>query len=116
MSEVPRVAVGSGGKQRKKAQLRRQAAAEGMDVRAWAASKAERRRHLLAEAWAGMLAPGVEGFDQRIAWAQEDRMARRQAGRGMEEHGGEAEASMCFWEAAGWRGEGSRFSVLDAVE
>ena len=116
LSEVPRVAVGSGGKQRKKAQLRRQAAAEGMDVRAWAASKAERRRHLLAEAWEGMLAPGVEGFDQRIAWAQEDRMARRQAGRGMEEHGGEAEASMCFWEAAGWRGEGSRFSVLDAVE
>lgn len=116
LSEVPRVAVGSGGKQRKKAQLRRQAAAEGMDVRAWAASKAERRRHLLAEAWEGMLAPGVEGFDQRIAWAQEDRMARRQAGRGMEEYGGEVEASRSFWEAAGWRGEGSRFSVLDAVE
>ena len=95
---------------------RQRAAAEGMDVRAWAASKAERRRHLLAEAWEGMLAPGVEGFDQRIAWAQEDRMARRQAGRGMEEHGEEAEASMCFWEAAGWRGEGLRFSVLDAVE
>ena len=119
-SEVLKVTVGSGGKQRKKAQLRWQAAAEGVDVRAWAASKAERRRHILAEAWEGMLAPGMEGLDQRMAWAQEDRRARRQAGHGMEEeYGGEAEASRCFWEAAGWRGEegqGSRFRVLDTVE
>ena len=115
-SEVPRVAAGSGGKQRKKAQLRRQAAAEGVDVRSWAASKAERRRQL-AEAWQGMLAPGTEGLDQRIAWAQEDRMARQQAGQGTEEYGGVAAASRCFWEAARWHDEeGSRFSVLDAVE
>ena len=87
--EVPKVAVGSGGKQRKKAQLRRQAAAEGVDVRAWAASKAERRRQLLAGAWE----------------------------QGAAEYGGEAAASRCFWEAARWHGEeGSRFSVLDAVE
>jgi hypothetical protein len=116
-SEVPKVTVGSGGKQRKKAQLRRQAAAEGVDVRSWAASKAERKRQLLAEAWEGMLAPGVEGLDQRIAWAQEDRRARRQTGQGAEEYRGEAAASRCFWEAARWHGEeGSRFSVLDAVE
>ena len=115
-SEVPRVAAGSGGKQRKKAQLRRQAAAEGVDVRSWAASKAERRRQL-AEAWQGMLAPGTEGLDQRTAWAQEDRMARQQAGQGTEEYGGVAAASRCFWEAARWHDEeGSRFSVLDAVE
>ena len=113
-NEAPKGAVGSGGKQRKKAQLRRQAAAEGVDVRAWAASKAERRRQLLADAWEGMLAPGTEGLDQRVAWAHEDRMARRQA---TEEYWGEAAASRCFWEAARWRGEeGSRFSVLDAVE
>ena len=97
MSEMPKAAVGSGGKQRKKAQLRKQAAAEGVDVRSWAASKAERKRQLLAEAWEGMLAPGMEGLDQRI--------------------GEEAAASRCFWEAARWHGEeGSRFSVLDAVE
>ena len=97
LSEMPKAAVGSGGKQRKKAQLRRQAAAEGVDVRSWAASKAERKRQLLAEAWEGMLAPGMEGLDQRI--------------------GEEAAASRCFWEAARWHGEeGSRFSVLDAVE
>ena len=116
--EVSKVVVGSGGKQRKKAQLRRQAAAEGLDVRSWVASKAERKRQLMAEAWAGMLAPGEEGLGQRLVWAQEDQRARLQARQGAE-CAGEAEASRGFWEAAQWpcaEGQGSRFSMIDEVE
>ena len=116
--EASKVAVGSGGKQRKKAQLRRQAAAEGVDVRSWVASKAERKRQLMVEAWAGMLAPGEEGLGQRLAWAQEDQRARLQAGQGTE-CVGEAVASRGFWEAAQWRGaegQGSSFSTIDEVE
>ena len=109
--ESPKTAVGSGGKQRKKAQLRRQAAAEGVDVRSWVASKAERRRQLAAEAWAGMMAPGEEGLGQRITWAQENLRAQRQAGQWAERIW-DTEASRGFWEAA----RGSRFSMLNEVE
>ena len=97
----------------------RQAAAEGLDVWSWVAS---RRRSASGsswpEAWAGMLAPGEEGLGQRLAWAQEDQRARLQAGQGTE-CVGEAVASRGFWEAAQWRGaegQGSSFSMIDEVE
>ena len=82
------------------------------------ASKAERKRQLMAEAWAGMLAPGEEGLGQRLAWAQEDQRARLQARQGTE-CAREAETSRGFWEAAQWpcaEGQGSRFSMIDEVE
>jgi hypothetical protein len=85
---------GSGGKQRRKAQLRRQAASAGVDVREWASSREWHKLQL-----AGRLGgeEGLARLDQRLDWLHEDWLARQQPWHEVEV-------------------EGSRFGVLDRVD
>ena len=100
-----------GGRQARKAQIRRQAAAASMDVLSWTAIKEQQRQELARmaggedEVW-GTWLPG--SLEERLEWAHEDWLAR-QAGVS---HVGEAEASRRFWQAA----RGAGIDVLDAVE
>ena len=104
-----------GGRQARKAQVRKQAAAAGMDVLSWTAIK-EQQRHMqrqelntreagVGEAW-GMWLQG--SLEERLEWAHEDWLVRRVGAA----YVGEAESSRRFMRAA----RGAGINVLDAVE
>ena len=88
----------TGGRQLKKAQQRRQAAAAGVDVLHWTASK-ERRRQELAEAERGGRAWQTE-LEQRLDAAHEEWRQRQQRMQQDGAYEGEAQASVRFWQAA----------------
>ena len=104
-----------GGRQARKAQVRKQAAAAGMDVLSWTAIKEQQRpmqRQELntreagvGEAW-GMWLQG--SLVERLEWAHEDWLVRRVGAA----YVGEAESSRRFMQAA----RGAGINVLDAVE
>jgi hypothetical protein len=88
----------TGGRQLKKAQQRRQAAAAGVDVLSWTAGK-QRHRQELAEAERGGRVWQAE-LEQRLDAAHEE---WRQRQKHMQQDGayvGEAQASRRFWQAA----------------
>ena len=100
----------TGGRQLKKAQQRRQAAAAGVDVLHWTASK-ERRRQELAEAERGGRAWQTE-LEQRLDAAHEEWRQRQQRMQQDGAYEGEAQASVRFWQAA-WH---SGISLMDVPD
>ena len=104
-----------GGRQARKAQVRKQAAAAGMDVLSWTAIK-EQQQHMqrqelgtreaeVGEAW-GMWPQG--SLEERLEWAHEDWLVRRVGAA----YVGETESSRRFMQAA----RGAGINVLDAME
>ena len=88
----------TGGRQLKKAQLRRQAAAAGVDVLSWTAGK-QRHRQERAEAERGGRVWQAE-LEQRLDAAHEEWRQQQKHMQQDGEHVGEAQASRRFWQAA----------------
>jgi hypothetical protein len=100
-----REATRIGGRQAKKAQARRRAAAAGMDVLSWAAAKEQRQNEVSDEAVGNGWGTWLQGsLEERLEWAHEDWLARQ-----AEVYVGEAETSRRFWQAA----RGAGINVLD---
>ena len=107
-AQVPKVVTPTGGRQRRKAHVRRQAAAAGLDVLSWTVSG----RRQQEEAEVASQAEMQRVLEQRLDTAHEQWLRRQRHSPAAEARVGEAEASRRFWQAA----RASGINLLDAPD
>ena len=107
-AQVSKVATPTGGRQRRKQHVRRQAAAAGMDVLSWTASGRQQQ----GDAEVASQAEWQRALEQRLDVAHEQWMRRQRHASVGDERIGEAEASRRFWQAA----QASGINLLDAPD
>ena len=107
-AQVPKAAAPTGGRQRRKEHVRRQAAAAGMDVLSWTRSG----RQQLEEAGVTGRAEMQRVLEQRLDAAHEQWLRRQRRALAGDAYVGEAEASRRFWQAA----QASGINLLDAPD
>ena len=107
-AQASKVATPTGGRQRRKQHVRRQAAAAGMDVLSWIVSGRQQQ----GDAEVASRAEVQRALEQRLDVAHEQWMRRQRHASVGDERTGEAEASRRFWQAA----QASGINLLDAPD
>ena len=106
--KAAQVTTPTGGRQRRRAQLRRQAAAAGVDVLSWTVG----RRRQQEEAEVVSRSEVQQVLEQRLEAAHEQWLRRQKCSLAADAYVGEAEASRRFWQAA----QASGINLLDAPD